>query len=385
MPSADEQLEGFLNDLLRTDTNVPSGETEVAPGDPKIVGAVERVIQPVLASLEPEEVRITDERDLLVRFGPAAPGGLLLQTYVVAQHANLATKSEQGVVPDGSPFGLEGAAGVGRGATQIKGPMASVFAAAAAIDPSELRRPLWVSVNTEGMSSHSGSERIFGLMDGKPDAAVIAVGTDLRVSLGNRGRVDLKVVAHGDSFHSSQPWLGRNAIALAAAALTELGTTPVPDEHPDLGPASITPYGLSCYPIAPHTLPSRVTITVDRRLLPGEDPHEATEAVAHHLATLEGIEVAAGAFMLPVKVSSAEPVVVALIEGLERSSDVTFYSSNAFDAGYAFSQGIPTVMFGPGRRHFAGEGLLGSDAVALADCRAATRALTHLVNAICKT
>ena len=263
--------------------------------------------------------------------------------------------------------------------------MAAAFAAAAGIDASELKTPLWLSVNTEGMSSHAGSERIFRLLQGQPEAVVIAVGTNLRVSLGNRGRVDLKVVARGDSFHSSQPWLGRSAIECATIALSKLATVPVPDDHPNLGPASITPYGLTCHPIAPHTLPSSVTIAVDRRLLPGEDADEATEAVAQHLANLEGIEVKSGTFMLPVEISPSEPLVVALLEGLEEAVDPTFYSSNAFDAGYAFSQGIPTVMFGPGKRQFVGDGLLGTDAVSLIDCRAATNVLGGAVKEVCRS
>jgi hypothetical protein len=37
--------------------------------------------------------------------------------------------------------------------------------------------------------------------------------------------------------------------------------------------------------------------------------------------------------------------------------------------------GIPTVMFGPGRRRFGGEGLLADDVVAVDDCVAAAEAI----------
>jgi hypothetical protein len=56
---------------------------------------------------------------------------------------------------------------------------------------------------------------------------------------------------------------------------------------------------------------------------------------------------------------------------------------NAFDAGYACSKGIPTPMYGPGKRGFAGASLVGSDAVALGDCEAAAVAYGHAIERLC--
>ena len=113
MPSADSLLPRFLDELLRTDTNVPAGQTEIAPGDPKIVEAVDRVVDPALISLRPDGLWRSDEGDLLARFGPPVKGGLLLQTYVVAQHANLSDAGARGLIADGSSHGIAGPAGVG--------------------------------------------------------------------------------------------------------------------------------------------------------------------------------------------------------------------------------------------------------------------------------
>jgi hypothetical protein len=54
-------------------------------------------------------------------------------------------------------------------------------------------------------------------------------------------------------------------------------------------------------------------------------------------------------------------------ESRGRSGDLTIWSMNTFDAGYACSKGIPTVMFGPGRRRFTGTEMLGDDSVSIAD------------------
>jgi succinyl-diaminopimelate desuccinylase len=57
----------------------------------------------------------------------------------------------------------------------------------------------------------------------------------------------------------------------------------------------------------------------------------------------------------------------------------TVYSRNTFDAGYPCRVGIPTVMFGPGRRRFGGDGLLADDAVAVDDCLVAAAAIRSAI------
>ena len=382
-----EALQQDLLGLLRTSTEVPIGETEVQPGDPRIRAAVDDVIGPMLEALGPDEVRRHDAGDVAFRFGPASEDGLLLQTYVVSQHGNLMDDPLGARLVDGADVGLEGPCAVGQGASQNKGPMAAVVAAMRAVDIGSLGQPVWVALNTEGKSSHGGSQRLLDELGVKAAAAVVAIGTDLRVSLGNRGRLDVHLAIPGSSAHSSQPWLAENPIERVGALVEALASSPVPARHASLGPATITPYQLRCEPVAPHTIPERVTMVVDRRLLPGEAPAKALEALSQHVWTSAGsdIEVTQGASMRPVEVSAGEPVVKALLEGaaLAGRDAQTFVSQNAFDAGYAASLGIPTPMFGPGRRHFAGSGLVGAEAVALRDCADAAVAYAHAIDALC--
>ncbi len=129
-------------------------------------------------------------------------------------------------------------------------------------------------------------------------------------------------------------------------------------------------------------------MVVDRRLLPGEAPEDAVAALRVHLTALEGVEVDAGVSMFPAAVAEDAPVVTALLEGTQntgRRPPETFWSLNAFDAGYACSKGIPTPMYGPGKRSFAGAGLVGADAVALDDCEAAAVAYGHTIERLCSS
>jgi hypothetical protein len=89
--------------------------------------------------------------------------------------------------------------------------------------------------------------------------------------------------------------------------------------------------------------------------------------------------------MKPALVDRDAPVVAALQQGLERAGRAgeTFFSLNAFDAGYACSKGIPTPMFGPGKRRFSGEGLTGADAVAIEDCLAGAASIAHAIEVLC--
>jgi acetylornithine deacetylase/succinyl-diaminopimelate desuccinylase-like protein len=379
-------VEDALVDLLRVDTQVPLGETEVLPGDPKIVTAVDEIVMPYLEELQPEEIRRHDMGDVAVRFGPDRDDGLLIETYIVSQHANLMEDPNAGLVVDGKPYGIRGRCAVGQGATQNKGPMASAFAGMRTLARG-LKRPVWLAINTEGKSSHDGSRRILDDLGLRARNGIVAFGTDLRVSLGNRGRVDIQVTVPGRSSHSSQPWLGLNPIEGAADVIRALRSLPVPDEHPDLGPVTVTPYQLRCFPVAPHTIPERAVIVIDRRLLPGENPATAVDALHSHM-NKEGVgevDIAEGVSMLPATVSLDSDVVHHLLEGLTKQGRVaqTFWSLNAFDAGYACSIGIPTPMFGPGKRSFKGEGLVGTDAVSIDDCEAAAGAIAHAATALC--
>lgn len=369
-----DYLQSTLATLLETDSSVPTGATEIQPGDPRLLDALEATILPLVEALDPAEVRRHPSGDIAARFGPEGDDGLLLQTYLVSQHGNLMADPHVARLVDGAELGLDGPALVGQGANQNKGPMAAALTAVRNL-PS-LRKPVWLTVNCEGKSSHGGSQRIIGDLAVTAAHSVLAFGTDLRVSLGNRGRVDVGITVHGASSHSSQPELGHNPIPGAAAVIQGLIDLRLPPAHPHLGPATATAYQIHCDPIAPHTLPSTVRVVVDRRLLPGEDPASATESIRRHIdPQWPDVTVAAGESMLPALVADNAEVVSAL--GMP-----TFYSRNAFDAGYGCAKGIPTVMFGPGRRSF-GADVLAVEAVSLSDCQSAASALAAAAVTLC--
>lgn len=388
MKSDLEWMRDVVVEVLRAPSQVPAGQTEIWPGDPMIAAVVSDVVLPRIEELCPAEVRRHPDGDVAARFGPKGDRGLLLQTYIVSQHANMMEAGKAGtVIPGDGPLR---ATVLGQGASQNKGAMAAALTALRSL-PDDLDQPVWLTVNTEGKSSHDGSRRILDDLGVTAASGIIMTGTDLRVSLGNRGRVDVNLTVDGKSSHSSQPWLGTNPIEDAADLVRYLRTLPLPERHPVFGPVTATPYQFACYPLSPHTIPAQVRLVIDRRLLPGESPEAAVEDLRSHLtAALPGarLRIKTGEVMLPALVPDDAPVVTALRDGLMsrgRAGDLTFWSMNTFDAGYACSKGIPTVMFGPGRRHFTGSEMLGDDRISLGDMWTAVEVLRASIKSLCRS
>ena len=104
------------------------------------------------------------------------------------------------------------------------------------------------------------------------DAMVCCEPSSLRLALGHRGRVEMKVVVHGRSCHGSSPWLGVNALVHAARLIGAIEEQVWGNgrSHPELGRAGIAPTILDVSPNALAIIPDRVEFILDRRIVPGE-------------------------------------------------------------------------------------------------------------------
>ena len=352
----------FLTDALvrlaKSPTDVPVGQTELAPDDPKITTYVRRVLGPALAEVGVPLATVDDWNNGVGFLGPEdTTPALLLMLYTTSQHGNFTDETLEGRLGDGSAFGVNEPCVFGKGTNQGKAPAAAVLAALKMLRDTgaRLNRRLVIAVNTEGRSSHSCSARLIDEHGVRADQGIVCIGTGNEIVLGNRGRVDIRVTVGGRSAHSSHPELGINAIEGANDVLNRLARLTFPRRHPNLGPEQLTVYKLVCTPIAPHTLPDRCELMLDRRLLPGT---AIDEAVAGVRAALDGsgpwkVTVEPGASMLPAEVPVDAPVVRALDWATREVTGhpaATAYAGYTFDAGYACAKGIPTVMFGPATR-----------------------------------
>ncbi|WP_251671711.1 MULTISPECIES: YgeY family selenium metabolism-linked hydrolase [unclassified Sporosarcina] len=104
----------------------------------------------------------------------------------------------------------------------------------------------------------------------KPDYVVIGEATNLQLNNGQRGRAEILLETFGKPAHSSNPEAGINAVNKMVTLLSKIQKLEVSD-HPVLGKGilELTDIISSPYPGA-SVIPSRTSVTFDRRLLVNE-------------------------------------------------------------------------------------------------------------------
>src|SRR5881392_131798 len=122
----EDYLTSILVRLLQTPTDVPLGQTELAPEDPKLARYVREVVQPELANWGLGRATVDDSNNLICQIGSdAASPSLLLMGYAVAQHGNLMAEPYSGRIATAPAFGVDEPCAFGQAATQHKGALAA--------------------------------------------------------------------------------------------------------------------------------------------------------------------------------------------------------------------------------------------------------------------
>jgi putative selenium metabolism hydrolase len=266
-----------------------------------------------------------------------------------------------------APFGgeIDGGYLYGRGSADMKGALAAMVHAAAAVDRAKLAGRVAVSATVMEEVMEGGSLK--AVMDAlQPSFVIIGESTELNLNRGGRGRAEIHLETIGKPAHSSSPHLGVNAVhgmlpIIQGVERLPLGTDPL------MGPALLALTDIISDPYPAYSVtPSRCRVTYDRRLLPGETPDGVLAAI-RDLRPGNAVEFRAvlaegehGAYtgsllrgpkFFPAWVFAEEhPFVQAALVGL-RSAGLDpslgayrFCTNAAYSAGLA---GVPTVGFGP--------------------------------------
>ena len=302
--------------------------------------------------------------------------------YTPSQHHNLMDDPFSGKIASGAEWGYDEPCIFGQGITQNKAHHAVMLAVLKLLVEQNVRLPgtLYFAVNNEGKSSHSCSDQILQALENKPGFCLLLTSTGMRISLGNRGRLDVDVEIKGKATHSSAPNQGHSAIDGAQEFLNRLNRLQLPGSHPILGERHAIAYQIVYEPLAPHTLPEVAKIKVDRRLLPGDDLDQAVAEIreaagdlAPYLAT-----VTKGPHMLPALVDPDHHGVQALMEAHRKvyaQDPQTFYGQGTFDAGGPCAAGVPAVMYGVG----GGASMLQEDFAPVQQVVDEARVLVHTI------
>jgi len=191
----------------------------------------------------------------------------------------------------------------------------------------------------------------------KADFAVVAEPTRLNIVRSHKGVVRWGIETHGVACHSSRPEKGVNAVYRMGKVLTAIETyahqLQASRQDALLGAPTIC-VGMIHGGASPNTVPDHCSISVDRRLLPGETAWEAIADLTQFLNERPEIveyHVSDPSFACPALVpKGGEDFVARLGKAIDsvkgsHTIDAVPYGT---DASTVQEAGIPTVVFGPG-------------------------------------
>ena len=356
-------------ELLIALVKVPSPQTELLEDEPLLKEFIRTAVEPRLRSMGFADIRYDPMGNLIATYG-AGTSNKSLMFIGNAMNQPASTNPYDGDVVDGAAYGLPGECVMGKGASEQKANLAAMLHAMETVIASKVAikgKLIFTCCLSGETGKHDAIKSVVEGAGVRADMAVLG-GTGLKITLGNRGRIDVFVTVKGAPCHSSRPWDGVNAITGATEAIRLLlAKVKVDKRHPQLGRQSLTVNHIRSFPDSTHTLQERCEFTLDRRLLPGDDPNEAfaeIERIAKEVERIEdpvsgktyGVEVRLGPFMYPSLVTTDSPIVKAIL----RASGVmlgkpaeTYYSPSAFDQGYLNHVGIATANFGAGEHQYA--------------------------------
>lgn len=114
-----------------------------------------------------------------------------------------------------------------------------------------------------------------------PDAMVCCEPSSLKLMLGHRGRMEIRVEVKGRSCHGSSPWLGINAVEKSAELMKRVRAMmdAKTEEDPYLGKPGIALTMYHCEPNELCIVPNKAVLVYDRRLVPGETTQSALDEI----------------------------------------------------------------------------------------------------------
>jgi putative selenium metabolism hydrolase len=265
----------------------------------------------------------------------------------------------------------------GRGASDMKGGLAAmIYGAKALIDAGvNLRGDLYVVGVVQEEPCEGLAMKVLVEEEGiVPDYVILGEPSDLQVSVGHRGRIEMQVQVRGKAAHAASPERGDNAIHSAARIIfgLELLASRLSSD-PFLGPGTLAVTQIESEAASRNAVPDCCTFYIDRRLTLGETEAKALAEVQNIIKTEEldaqvtiteyratsysGYDCSAKssfpAWVIPEESSLVQALCRSVRDALGYRPRLTCYgfsTDGTYTAGIA---NIPTVGFGPGKEHFA--------------------------------
>lgn len=277
----------------------------------------------------------------------------------------------------------------GRGSTDMKGGLAAVVIALAALKEAGAQlsgnMALACTVDEEDLGIGIRAFTPAALADPgfSYSACVVAEPTDLETVIGCRGDSYIELKVTGKAAHSGRPADGRNAIDAAARILAL-----VREDHQRLQASQDSLLGAGTWNIGlisggsgTSMVAAECTVSLDRRLMPDDDAEAILRALLDQISAAgidtDGISVEASVTMeMPgFRTPADHPLVVNSVSALADSgvnSAITGWTA-ACDGGFISRDlGIPAIVMGPGGLNDQAHQV--NESVSIAELVAASRA-----------
>lgn len=258
---------------------------------------------------------------------------------------------------------------IGRGACDIKGPMAvQVYAAAALRRLGEQpRRDVVVSAVVQEEVGGAGAIFWAEHLDYPVELVVLGEPSSNTLALGHRGIVEFWLTFHGRSVHASAPERGVNPNYALAAFLGQLeAAVAALPAHPVLGPTSVAPTIVQVDTTSGNVTPAWTRVLLDFRTstesvnsltalidrLAGSAPHSLTYAEGLAPSPLIGSDAAIAGFYTPPDSPLVARARAAIAAETGQAPELTRYRF-ATDGRHFAPHGLPSLGYSPGEEHLA--------------------------------
>ena len=259
----------------------------------------------------------------------------------------------------------------GRGTSDMKAGIVASMVAARALKLENVNLEGTISfsfVPDEENDLEAGAKFLVEQKKVPADYCIVAEPTGAEdLSNGHRGCLWLEITTYGKPAHGSSPWKGINAFDKMVAVAQEINSKIKPDllhqedteidESIALKTGAITVGGRVTTGDSPNIAPPRCTMTIDRRLAPGES---VKGALADFTSVLESLKKRDPKFSSDYKIlSQYEPCVIPpdspLVKAVKKTIEKVVGKApkisvmmGGCDMRYFHAAGVPTLVYGPG-------------------------------------
>jgi succinyl-diaminopimelate desuccinylase len=355
----ENELVDILRDIVRIPSHVdePHGEERVAT---YLMELLRR--EGIFSELQ---YPLPGRPNVIGKMGGDGPQSILLAGHIdINPPTGMTIPPFEGIIKNGRVYG--------RGALDMKGGVASMAYALMLVKRlgvSMKGAAIFAGVIGEAIGGSEGAKYI-AKRGPKTSMGIIGEPTDLNIVTAHKGMEWFDVTFQGKAAFGAFPWAGISAVDKAVDYITEIRQSLFPKfrqrNHPLVGEPTLNVGTIEGYGghRRPNVVPDYCKISIDRRLVPGENGEQAfqeLEEIAENLRKRDKefkAEVKRRPEMIgraPMEVPSNHALVKSLTESVKTVTGKKLSPVGApyfTDASYLVNDGgVPTVVFGPGGDH----------------------------------